>query len=159
MDLVLQHSEALATIVSVVVVAIAGVIGFRADQQRHRREYTLNVISPLLTDNRLFEAHNIIIDYHVNKRRIDYNNITDENKVLILQLLGYYEFLAASFLRKDLDRETVLCQSKSSIRNTYDVVKAFIESRRVMLSRPNVYAEFELLATQYCNDTSLPSDQ
>ena len=151
MDIVLQHSEALATIISVVVVAIAGVIGFKADQKRHRREYTLSVLSPLLTNDRLFKAHNIIVDHHINKKRIDYNNISEDDRVLILQLLGYYEFLAASFLRKDLDRETVLCQSRSTIRDTFAASKTFIEARRVLLGRPSAYMELEILATQHCN--------
>lgn len=144
------HSEALATGVSALVAILLGVYGYRINRRRHRREYTLNVIAPLLTNERLFCAHCIIMAHAIDERKLDPTGLSDDERSLILQLLSYYEFLAASFFRKAVDRSTVLRQRKRSIHQTFCVAEPLIKERRDALGYDTAYIEIERLATKHC---------
>ena len=144
-----KHAEALATVVSIVAALIVGYFGYRANRVRHVREYTLSVLAPLLTNERLFAAHSIVMDHVISKQQLDYAAMSGKDRELVLQLLAYYEFLAAAFLRGDFDRRTVLRQRRSSIKGAWEIAQDFIDTRRRLLGR-RVYNEIEDLVTNHC---------
>ena len=146
----INHSEAVATILSVLAAVVAGSIQLKAHRRRHRREYTLSVLSPLLINDNLFSAHIIITDHFIKNKKIIYDEISKQDRDLVLQLLGYYEFLSAAFLRDNIDRTTLLRQRKSSFKNAYEICKLFIDRRRQLLNRPTVYSELEQFVKGYC---------
>jgi hypothetical protein len=149
-DFISNNSAAAAIIISIFPSVLLGYLGYRSNRKRHLREYTLNVLSPLLTDERLFAAHNIIIDHVINKTQIDYDSMSKGDRELVLQLLGYYEFLAAAFLRGDLDKATVLKQRRSSFKGAYTASQDFIERRRQLLGRKTVYDQLERFVRRHC---------
>jgi hypothetical protein len=149
-EFIINNSAAIAILISVFPSVLLGYLGYQANRRRHLREYTLSVLSPLLTDERLFAAHNIIIDHVINDTQIDYDGMSKHERELVLQILGYYEFLAAAFLRGDLDRATVLKQRRSSFKGAYTVSQSFIERRRQLLRRKTVYDQLERFVRRHC---------
>jgi hypothetical protein len=149
-DFISNNSAAIAILISIFPSVLLGYIGYRANRRRHIREYTLSVLAPLLTDERLFSAHNIIIDHVISNTQIDYDGMSKHERELVLQILGYYEFLAAAFLRGDLDRATVLKQRRSSFKGAYTVSQSFIERRRQLLGRKTVYDQLERFVRRHC---------
>jgi hypothetical protein len=145
-----NHSEAAATLLSVLAALFAGFLGYKQNQKRHVREYTLSVLSPLLTNDRLFAAHTIITDHIIDGRQLDYSKLSKEERDLVLQILGYYEFLSAAFLRGDLDDATVLRQRRASFKGAYDAAQSFIDERRKLLRRPSVYSELKTFVETHC---------
>lgn len=146
----LSNPEATATVLSILAAVVAGFIGYRQNNDRHRREYTLSVLVPLLANDRLFKTHDTLVNYRIKDLRPDYAKVHDHEREDILQLLGYYEFLSAAFMRGDLDRRTVLSQRKSTFRNAFETLKPFIDARRALLANNRVYCDFEQFVTRYC---------
>lgn len=146
----LSNPEATATVLSILTAVIAGLFGYRQNNDRHRREYTLNVLAPLLANDRLFKTHDAVVNYRIKNLQPDYATVQTNEREDILQLLGYYEFLSAAFMRGDLDRQTVLSQRKSTFRYAFETLKPFIDARRTLLSNNRVYCDFEEFVTRYC---------
>lgn len=120
----LTNPEATATVLSILAAVIVGFFGYRQTSDRHRREYTLNVLAPLLANDRLFKTHDTVVNYRIKNLQPDYATVQANEREDILQLLGYYEFLSAAFMRGDLDRRTVLSQRKSTFRNAFETPEA-----------------------------------
>lgn len=150
-EFALANPEAAATALSVLAAVCAGFLGYRESRARHRREHTLSVLAPLLTNDRFFRTHHTIINHRINDTRPDYNALSDAEREDILQLLGYYEFLAASYLRRDLHRGTVLRQRRSTFRGAWDTLTPFIGVRRKLLNNNKVYCDFETFVTRHCS--------
>jgi hypothetical protein len=145
------HPEAAATFLSVFAAVFVGFLGYRANRARHKREYTLSVLSPLLTIDSLFGAHHTVVNYRIADRQPSYEEMDEAERESILRLLGYYEFLSASFLRRDLDRGTVLRHRRSTFGGTWTTLKPFILTRRELLKNDKVYRDFELFVRDYCS--------
>jgi hypothetical protein len=144
------YSEAAATLISIFAALLVGFLGYRQNQKRHIREYTLSVLSPLLTNERLFGAHSIVTEHVIQQKQLDYNALSKQERELILQLLGYYEFVSAAFLRNDIDRKTVLRQRRASFKSAYGISQDFIQKRRALLRRPSVYNELQNFVERHC---------
>ena len=109
------------------------------------------VLAPLLTNEPLFNTHHRIVNYRIADTRPNYEELYDAERERILQLPGYYEFLSASFLRRDLHRATVLRHRRSTFSGTWKTLEPFIGERRKMLKNNKVYCDFEEFVRDYCS--------
>lgn len=140
------HSEAVATLVSVMIALLLGVIGYRAQRRRHRREYTLTALAHSLTNPEIMAGKNVIRRLQHQRGCLDPTSITDAELDHVVNALNYYEFISNAFLKGDLDRATVLEQMAGSFLLTYDCAKPYIEQRRNDRGRSKTFRGLERMA-------------
>lgn len=149
LDQILAHSEALATLLSVMVAIAAGWSGFAVSQRRQRRQHTVSIVLSLITNLHLMSANNLLNMRIGENRPIRRDELSAEELFDVLMILSFYEFLAIAYFKKELDRSIIHEQRRSGIRDGFRVLSEFIEERRMTLRRPRLYRNFEQLARKF----------
>lgn len=140
------HSEALATLISVLFALFLGFYGYRAQRRRHRREYTLTALSHSLTNSEIMRGKNLIRRIQGSNQSIDPTNVSETEMDSVVNALNYYEFISNAFFRGDLDKATVLNQMAGSFLLTYDCAKSYIDQRRLERGRSKTFIGLEQMA-------------
>lgn len=141
--------EALATILSVAVALILGVIGVLRQRAIHKREYTLQVISHSLTNPRITAGKNILRRLHAKGQIFDPNQLCEDDVDKVSEMLGYFEFMANAYLRGDLDKTTIREQMEGSFILNFETTKDYIHRRRDARGRPKTFIGIEILAKRF----------
>ncbi len=142
----LSDPRAMTFLLSTTVGLALGVAGFYSQRRNHRREYTLNVLSHAIINERIRRGRNLIRRLLSAGEGVDPKKLSVDDMDVVVDCLSYYEFLSAAFLRRDLDRETVVKQLAGSFLEVYDASKAYIEERRAQRGRRQVYENIEAVA-------------
>ena len=113
---------------------------------RRKREATLDYWS-----NTLFERHRLLNEVYAQTPSYKIAEVIKKSendkdlRVRISRLLGYYEMLATGVNLEIYDLLTIKRLSGAMLVATFDNYKPFIDSRRIIKKRPNLYSEFETL--------------
>jgi len=76
-EFTLRLSEAKATIISTFAALLLGFLGYIDNKNRQKREYTLNVFLPLLIDDKLAEAYNLISDLIIQNKTLNRSEMNE----------------------------------------------------------------------------------
>jgi hypothetical protein len=140
-----------AALIATFTALLAGLLTYMHSYRRHVQEYTFDILAPLLTNDRLVEGYYFLSIYMCERRTLNHDEMTDYERALMVQTLGYYEFLSSALLTNAIDRRTVLRQrSRHSFKAMYEVSRGFIDRRRALLGRPSVYSDFQTFVERYC---------
>lgn len=104
MSVWLEHSEAIATLASVMAAIMIGFVEFRQNQRRMRREYTLGIMLQRLSNPDLAKAMLLVADRVARGEKYPRQPEGHEEHRLVVMLLSYYEFVAVAYHRNDLER-------------------------------------------------------
>lgn len=148
-EIVSLHSEAIATFVSVGAAGIFGWRGFRQNQRRSRREYTLGLMLQRFQNDAFFLATRLLSECIENDEVLDIDALSEVDRDAVIRLLTFLEFIAAAYRRDSLDKSAVRDQLQSVIVQSFDRSRTFIHQRREKLKRPKLYEHLEWLADQW----------
>jgi len=149
MDIFVEHAEAIATLVSVIVALVIAVIGFAKNQKRLRREFTQTIMLQRLSNPDLAKATQLVGKLVAAKKHYPIEPENDEEDRIFVMLLSYYEFVAIGYYQKDLDRKTVKRQAQKAMKAAFEVAKEYILARRAVLGRDRLYIELEKMVRKF----------
>lgn len=143
----MDWNPGLIAAVSVIVTGMLALIQLRGHERRAKRAHTLTLMGTLSHDKSLTDAHYIVHQMQ-SEGETDLTVLEDEEKKGLFTLLTYYEYIATAYFADSVDRGVVLRQRAKSLEMTYHLIRPLIEERRVALKAPDLYNEFEELATK-----------
>lgn len=143
--------DGVATLVSVFIATGLAWLGFKQNQRQQKEEFTLNIMSDLLTNESFAEDNAIIMRYVEQKKRLDPLAVDIVEDRLLMGLLSMYEYISINFLSDKMDREIILRQRRSGLVKTYAVLSDYIDYKRVAWDRPNAYKSFERVVVDYAS--------
>lgn len=143
------YSTAFATLFSAFAAITIGFVGFRQNQFRARREYTLSIMLERLSNPDLARATLFVADLEASNDVYQRAADKPEEHRLIAMLLSYYEFVAVAYFQRSLDRSAVRRQQRSALVAAFRVCEPYITERRRELERPRLYKELEQLVKRH----------
>lgn len=148
MDVISQHAEAFATLLSVAVALLLAWFGFRENQRRERMEYTVSVLLERFRNEHVRTARRILyerLDNDLPVRREDFSEAEFHD---VMNLLAFYEFIAISTYQRRLDLPTIRRLSGNSIKRGYNGCREMVRERRESFGRPGMFRELERFVDQ-----------
>ena len=81
----------------------------------------------------------VLLDDHVDK----------EVDKVIITMLDFYDLISDTAIRGVIDKEMIIVHLGGRMRSAYDLMKNYIDRRRVSLGRPNLYSRFQIFVEIY----------
>ena len=123
-----------------------------------REAFTNQVMITLLTNEQFTRAYAFIMDNVEAKTTIDAATISVEDDRGVMALLSMLEYIAINFLSNTMDRAIILRQRRSGLLRVYESLTSYIEYKRSVWNRPNVYRSFETLVSDYIKAEPKPAE-
>lgn len=136
--------ESLMTLSIGVVAVLAGILGFWANEKRHKREYTLTLHMSFTRDDAMVDAHNLVERHFLDGDFVDVMDLSTEAATRFSVYMSHCESMAYAYRRKFIDQTTVDDMVSHRLCKAFAVGRDFIASRRQ--SSKTFFAELEMFA-------------
>lgn len=137
------------TVVSILVAAGLGLLGFVYNHKTRQRALTVELLGHFSINDRIASA-NFTMSKLINEKEVlNGSEIEDDVDQHVLDLLNYYEFLATSYQQGALDKDVITHVRGGAMSRAFDVCAQYIEDRRRSLDAPNLYQNYEKFVTDF----------
>ena len=114
-----------------------------------REAFTTQIMVTLLTNEKFTEAYAMVMRAVETNMAIDPTCISPKDDELYMALLSMLEYISINFLSNSMDRDVILRQRRSGLLKVTEKLAGYIEYKRQVWNRPNVYRSFELVVKDH----------
>jgi hypothetical protein len=136
-----------ATAASILVAVIFGIVTIFQQRQSQRRQYTVDLLTTFVSNDRVSSATAWLADRRINNKPIT-GKVSAYERSYVSAALDYYELIAALALRGRVDIPIVLDLIGSAMIRDFESCRSYIEHRRAT-DAPHLYSDIELFLTEY----------
>lgn len=130
------------TAISIFVALVTWLVSHRSDIKAQRVAYTANVLSALSTNDRLAESSFQVTKLINGGARVSMRDLDPGIEAHVVDILDYYEFLCDLYIKRVVDRRTILQLRGRLMRRTWNVCETYIRETGDLQNR-KVYDGFE----------------
>ncbi|GAC1347561.1 MAG: hypothetical protein NVSMB18_32880 [Acetobacteraceae bacterium] len=123
-----------------------------------REAFTNQVMITLLTNEQFTRAYAFIMHNVEANTKIEAATISVEDDRGVMALLSMLEYIAINFLSNTMDRAIILRQRRSGLLRVHESLASYIEYKRSVWNRPNVYRSFETVVNDYIKAGPKPAE-
>lgn len=157
-DLKAISTENLLAFVSVLLAVITFFVGIEIGRSRLRRQHTVDVLMGMFSSDRLANANSCMARLNLEARRGEFRidgNISEDLDQHVICMLDFYEFICQGAFEGSLSKRSIKQVRGGPMRTTYYACRQYIEDRRNMLDRPNLYMAYERFITKVVRDAEV----
>lgn len=114
-----------------------------------REAFTAQIMVTLLTNEKFTEAYAMVMRCVEIGAVVDPTRLSPKDDELYMALLSMLEYISINFLSNSMDRDVILRQRKSGLLKVHETLAGYIEYKRQVWNRPNVYRSFELMVKDH----------
>lgn len=142
-------ADTVITSASIFIAVLIYVIGSFERRAFEKRQNTVKLISKFHDAGPVQEALAQLVQWKREKRVFPDDKVSPEEDGVIIVILDYYDFLAASTIKRDVSRTSVLQYVAGAMIADYRMLEGYVAARRIALKRPKLYASFESFVRRF----------
>ena len=149
----IQHLIAFA---SVLIASSSFFGGVLIGKRREVRQHTIDVLLTLMSESILADVNTKMARYNIEyiktKKSVSGYDTDPEIDKVFIDMLDFYEFICSSAFAGSLNKKTIKKVRGGAMRSTYHTCYQYIQDRRNILDRPNLYEAFQRFVEKVIKD-------